>query len=476
MTSIRESRVIAIGFAIMLVTTIIYLADATWSIRGIYGDGLHLGISMAIDGRFGFSAPSRVFSHMIIKFPVVQAVNLGLRDVHAVLVMYSATLLFFPLIAICLSYFALPRTRKYLFVLPVLAYLTGITASSFQPIGEAQFGTAYFWPLAFLLLFADVETPMRKILLAVLCLPTLLMHESYSFLGLLLLGVTCYRAWRARDAERIFWLILALWFVAVIATMVYHVIYHSASSNKEGFINSTLKLAFLIKAHRLYLLKSWSLNGPAVAGLVGLAAGLVIAVAPDRRRLHGLMIALVAVVGLAIAVDVFTTQRTFHPGMQTAARAHVAFISVGLFFLMLLALWRYEKRLIAALPSLYLLIAVLSVPQMVWHLGATDHWRNSLAVLCQEVERHEGLVAFEDTRLVERSIDGRPIRRMWRHHTVPKLSLLCARDGVVRTIIAAREGANGRFDPTDPSALPKIPGYDYGPYLATLDVAAPTGD
>ena len=462
---------------VFFLTSLLYLLHAGYEERAFFGDGLHYFIGMVESGGFSWHEPSRRIAHIVMKIPVVLAMQTGIRDFHFLARLYSLSLLVFPLLFTCIACLCLPKEKGYLFVYPVMIYLAGIAASSFYPIGEAQFGATYFWLIAFLLMYNPVQTWLSRLFIFALCLPVILVHEAYSFLGILLLLVCAYRySTSLTQSDRKFFIILCCWFIVVVLFNLYNVIEPRSPENRAGFIQGTLTLRFLGDFHPLFSPGKWKINGPAFLGIMGLGAMFLLISLCQRSYIKIILKLIVLVCSLYICVDIFNSCRTFWPGMQTNARAHGAILSALVFPAMLYVERYAHQKFMISFKEICQVIILISVAQMVWHTGATLHWSNYLHTIDSDLTRSTGVIAFEDSSISNNFINGRPIKRMVLGHTIPCLSITRAEHGMVKAIIDFPPNVRWQpCNPYKPDELPRLPGFTYRPFIQALNAGNQKG-
>jgi hypothetical protein len=431
------------------------------ALRGLYADGAHSLVHILATERFYIIDVSRLTPQVLFQAPVVLATHLGVKSVSTFALIYSLSLNLIPWLLTAACYFTLPKDKKFLFVLPVLAYVAGVMSASFAPIAEASTAAPYFWLLLCSILFAPLERRGRFFLF-VLSAPALLLHEAMVFLGPVLALASYIRGQQEGDAARKPLRILCAWFLLAAVVEAGFVSNPRDPSNREFFFRGFVRLHWLGAPE-------WGWNVPAILGVLAIVSVAAIYFVPSRSRLF---VGSFAAVSAALVLAAFLFDGLMVPHLQFVARNHPTFVSFGLAAVLLAGYWKPRTIPRWATPASVTVLVILAAGSFSCHLVATRDWVMYTRVFRELVATNRGLIEWGalPTRLTFN--DARLIHRMNWHFTMPDMSVVMSPRGRVQSMLANPPWS--RWQPYDPSVvatLPKSRFFDVGPYAEALKSA-----
>lgn len=408
--------------AVMMMIVAVALFDA-FSLRGLYGDGSNFLYHLLRTKDFVHFNPSRLCTEWLTQFPVVLALRAGVVDLPALIVLHSATLVLVPIAFWTLALARLHRDPAFWLV--VLLFSIVYFNVGFFAIGEYNLAYALF-ALALAILSGKARIGIGWAVVALLAgLGLLAAYEAMLYLGPLLVLAGAARLWKRDElaAVRVVLLLAILAYAAGTGVAVYFVL-------NPGYPEQlAAAMAFFAAMHNRLLALS-------VAFAIGWIA-LSTPVAWMRRG--GLLLAVACLVGLVLPGNWSL------PHQHYEARTLVGLALFGLSGLLalrfaVLARWPSLVRVHPRAPIVALLFFIaLAVSNVAYSLDYRAH----LALFRDEVRSRSGLVAVEDTRL----LDGRLARYGW-IWTYPLMSLLL-RERADQAIILNLRAYPG-YQPFDP--------------------------
>lgn len=408
--------------AAMLMIVVVALFDSS-SLRGLYGDGSNFLYHLLRTRDFVHANPSRLCTEWLTQVPVVLALRAGAVDLPALILLHSATLVLMP---VALWLLALARLyRDPAFWLVFLLFCIVYFNVGFFAIGEYNLAYALV-ALALAILSGRARIGLGWAVVALLAgLGLLAAYEAMLYLGPLLVLAGVVRLWKGGEppAVRAVLLLAILAYAAGTGVAVYFVL------NPGHPEQLAAAMAFFAAMHNRLL----ALSVAFAIGWIGLSAPV------GWMRRGGLFLGIACLAGLVLPSSWPL------PHQHYEARTLVGLALFGLGGLLALrfvaiARWPSLVRVDPRAPVLALLFfAALTVSNLVYSLDYRAH----LALFRDEVRARSGLVAVEDTRL----LDGRLARYGW-IWTYPLMSLLL-RDGPDQAIILNPRGYHGyqSFDP-----------------------------
>jgi hypothetical protein len=428
------------------------------SLRGLYADGAYVVARLA--SHESLVNPARWTATMIVQWPVVVAMSLGVQTPHGVALVFSLATNLLPGLIILLCLPILPAGKRHFFIFPAFVYFAGTLSAQFASVTEGLVATSYFWLLLCLIAFGQL-TISRLVLIAVLAAGLLDLHEQMSFLAPILF-VACAIRWR--DEPRLLpRIILALTAVCAFASaviagyLVFHPVY---LAERDSFIG-----AFL--AFRWFYEPGFGFNLPCILGIVAVPCIVLAMVRPAWRRA---ITWIFAAVSIPLAFTAFWLDWLVVPTTQWAARHDGALMSLPLAALLLLA--RVHRPMAAAITGTPArgIVAILGLAASLWHVAATEQWSAFLSHFSNVLQSHDGIVAWDNVIGPPASRQAKLAAKMWWDWTNPDLSLEVLRRPCVNSVIANPTWYVG-WDPytlSNLATMPAIPGVTYT-YLLPSD-------
>lgn len=445
---------------------------AALNCRGLYADASHYLLKIAEKEYFHLYDPPRRTLQVLRQAAVVflrRETNLDLFELGQV---FSLSMLLLPSLLCGLCWLILPPERKSWIIFPLVGLLAGVSASSFAAIGEGALAASFLWPLFFLFLFR-VEHPVFQIIFLLLCLPVFFLHEaSFIFMFVFLAACTAKFSAAGTRAKRIFVTLCAILFLSIIIYEICWIIHPFNAVNRDGYISSMRRLAFIDVDGR------WNL--PLLTGalaLVLLVATTVVRLASAKRtasvpiRVATLIFIVWALFAAAIP---WAGDATFSPYPQLVARNQALFVGS---ILAAAAVITFGKKIPARMwlePATLVVIAALACAQFSWDVAATQRWRAYMTDVRDRLAASDGLISWEQAFGSGDAGKNEIWRAMGFGWTMPSLSLVLQSGSPVHSLIAAPEGTRWQpFDPANLHDLPRIRGVDYTPYLQAMSERKP---
>ncbi len=365
----------------------------------------------------------------------------------------SLTLESLPLVLTIFSYFVLPKEKKSYFIFPLIYYFFGAQASGFAPIAEGATATAYFWVLFNFVLFQKFDDH-NAIPFFFICLPALLLHQVWLFLGILMAVASYWRLTKERDElVRNILSLLIVWFVVIIIVQLYFVVYPRDIGNRDSFIANLLNFTWFASSN--------GLNLPAVLGFllffivtVWLGAKRILKGNHERNLEFVLLISAV----MCVAVGVWATidgRNEFVASTNFNARNHGALISFPLALISFMFVYGLFNPILLKQTFLKRLISIFAVGVLSWHVIGIGLWNNYLASFKMMLDSKQGLLVWEQATKQLSSADKLNLSFFQWAWTVPTMSYLLSKEGKVGTIIT--NPGIPVWQPFDPTILPNLP-------------------
>jgi hypothetical protein len=443
---------------------LLYLAIAIGTWTSLYADGSFYFTWILEHQRPMDFDPGRHFAHTMTQAPAVAAIRLGMTDLPILTFIFGLGLFAPFALSLALCWWA-AGSRKELVLFPLVSFFAVSANSSFFIVSESHLLVALFWALLFTLLLPENWSWRSLLAAAVVALPTLRAYESMAVLGLILAGAALWRASAVRSrALRAGAVAIALWCLAGAALATYGILRPRVATNRTSFLNSLLPL----RDH----LGHW--HGMVAISLLAIG-GMTLFLVWKRPRRVGVVVALLLLVALGWSVLPLLQPATVAPFLHYRARSLNLSLTVLLAAALLLVL-RFRSRIE---PPQWrragAVLLVLALAQTIWFAGAAWQWRSYLGLIREEISEEKGLHPFELTTLRETLVNGHPAAAFNWGWTMPTMSILLAREGVVRTVIANPVAERGwqPFNPAEPDSLPRLGRYgiDYRRYITALEAS-----
>ena len=463
----RPNYTLASLFAFILVLMSITSLFASVSARGMFQDGVYYLYRIAEGQWFHLVDPARTTLQALRQAPVVLLTRFSELTLFERGQAFTFVLLMLPAVLCAFCWWIAPINRKGWIVFPILHLCVGISATSFNAVGEAGVATSYWWCLMFLLIFR-ARHPISQLLFLALCVLAFRLHEGAFPLMLLLLFACLIRLAKTEDWQNRGFLALGILLIAgIILYELWWVIDPRVPADRTMVLRGMETLEFIYH--------SGHTNLPLVTGTVALLvlAGITLVQwllpAPVARlRTLQLTGAFCIFSAIAAAMSVFA-ETTFSPDAQVLARYHPVFVSFGLGFVMLgFQYWSFSVR-IWLQPATLLVIAVLGATQATADIAATLRWRAYVTDLQSRLTTTSGLIRWDDTLVtgdVRKDVNWRLMSMEW---VIPLVCIVFSKNGLVTTMIDPRPEMTFRpVDPNSPDRLPVLRGIDFSPYRAAV--------
>jgi hypothetical protein len=435
--------------------------------RGIFQDGVYYLYRIAERQWFHLVDPARTTVQALRQAPIVLLTRFSELSLFERGQTFTFVMLSLPAMLCAVCWWIAPTNRKGWIVFPVLHLSVGISATSFNAVGEAGIAASYWWCLIFLLIFRT-RRPISQLLFLVLCVLAFRLHEGAFPLMLLLLVSCAIRFKRTEDWRNRGFLALSILLIAGIT-------FYELLWVIDPRVPADRAMVLRALANFEYIFHSGHINLPLITGTVALLAlagiSLIQWLLPaSAARLHTLRLAVAFCIfsTIAAAMSLFV-ETTFSPDAQVLARYHPVFVSFGLGLVMLaFQSWNVPER-IWLQPATLLVIAVLSVTQATADIAATLRWRSYVDDLQSRLTTTRGLIRWEDTLATgdpKKDVNWRLMSIEW---VIPLVCIVLSKNGLVTTMIDPRPEMTFRpVDPNSPDRLPVLRGVDFSPYRAAL--------
>lgn len=435
-------------------------AVAVLASRGLVADGAYYFVMILEHPWPTTFERGRVAAHVLVQWPLVLGVHLGLTDLNLLRLLHSAGLIYLGPVSLVLCWWMVPREHQRDLLWPLLSLSAGSLNAWFVAVTEAHVLTWLFWPLALFLIHGRMQSRAKTGVACLLALASVAAYETMAMQGLVLTGLAGLRRARSEGPERWAWTTFGGWFLVGVGVGAYFAI-HPRSPQNRG--------AFAVGFRRFAGTGLDDLNYPVLLSFVVLAlVAWVFLLGPLRHRMYQSLLGTLTAVGMLVAMWPLFRPEALRPVQQFQARAWIGLLPVILAIGLLAA--RRRPPSLAAFRMALAFVLVLGVTQLGWHLMATAQWRGYTRIFREEVSHRNGFVPFESSTLAQPRIGIQALRNLTWNYTNPVLSIVLAPSGQVSAIIGVPKGARQPFDPTDQAALPKLARYgvDYSRYLRAL--------
>lgn len=435
--------------------------------RGLFQDGVYYLYRIAERQSFYLVDPARTTVQVLRQAPIVLLTRFGDLSLFERGQAFTFVMLALPAAICAICWYFAPADRKGWIIFPVLHLTVGISATSFNAVGELGIAASFWWCLIFLLLFRT-RGPVSRFLFLALSVVAFRLHEGAFPLMLVLLLACVIRLARAVDwRDRAFLITGILLVGSIISYQLLWVIYPRDLTDRAVVLHGLANFGYLFSDGRL--------NLPVVTGAVAVVALVGVTLvqwllpgSSARLRTQQIVFAFCAF-GVVVAVIPFFVETSFSPGAQVLARYHPVFVSFGLGLVMLaFYIWNPPQR-IWLQPSALVIVAVLGGAQAAADIAATLRWRAYTIDLQSRLTATTGLVRWNDTITTgdrEKDINWRLMSMEW---VIPLVCIAFAKNGLVTTMIDPRPEMTFRpVDPAQPSRLPMLRGIDFSPYRAAV--------
>ncbi len=453
---------------ILCVCAILVAFYAAFSFRGYYADGAYHLFVMVNNGDFFIYELSRRVAIFLHQLPTFLALMIGIKDISILSFIFSLTLELFPLVLTIFSYLVLPKEKKSYFIFPLIYYFFGAQASGFASIAEGATATAYFWVLFNFVLFQKFDD-RNAIPFLFLCIPALLLHQVWLFLGMLMAVASYWRLTKERDelVRKILFILIIL-FVVIIIVQLYFVVFPRDIGNRDSYFTNFFNFTWLASSN--------GLNLPAALGILFFIIVTVWLGAKKRftgnheRKLEFVLL-IFAVVCVAVGVGATVDGiNGFVASTQFNARNHGALISFPLALISFMFVYGLFNPILLKQTFLKLLISILAVGVLSWHVIGIGLWNNYLASFKVMLDSKQGLLVWEKATKQLSSAERLNLSFFQWSWTAPTMSYLLSKEGKVGSIITNPAMPVWQpFDPTIWSNLPRNEFFNPSRYIQALN-------
>lgn len=454
----REPRVLHSAVAASVILAVLIQVYAGVSLRGLYADGAFYATQLA--AHQAELHPARLMSSIIVEWPVMVAVRLGVQTPHGVALVYSLITNLMPGVIILLCLPAMPTGERHFFIFPAFVYFAGTLSAQFASVTEGLVATSYFWLLLCLVTFGQL-TILRLVLVAMLAVGILDLHEQTSFLGPILF-VSCAIRWRGepRLLPRVILALVAVSALAGTVTGVYFILRPFSADDRDTLVAHWLALRWLYEPDLGY-------NLPCVIGMLAVPCIFLTTGRPAWGRVATWMFAASSV---PLAFAAFWLDWLIVPVTQWEARDNGALMSLPLASLLLFA--RVHTPLATAMTRTTArgIVAILGLAVSLWHVAATEQWSAFLLHFSNVLKTRDGIIAWESVVAPPASRQAALALKMGWEWTNPDLSLVALQRSCIDSIIANPAWYTDWEPHTllDLATMPAIPGVTYT-YLLPSD-------
>ncbi len=446
--------------AIVITSLGLYLLIAIAANVGLFADGA-LAFLEGLDFPPDFWLHPRLTSRILVRLPLYAALWAGVTDLGPLHLAFATGL--FGHFAVTLTICALAvRDRPVFLFFPLASFFLASANASFFAFTGSHVAVSLFWSLLFVLLM-PARWSWRWLVTAIaLSIGVMASYESMAVFGLVLAGAALWR-FHAETAP-----ILRAGATLVGILCLSSVVVSIAGLHMRGVDHFVAKLPT----------GGLEMRGHGIHALSVIALGLISVVPRMPWRSWSL-----AAGGLATAGILWLGAAAWMPGetINPYAQHRVRLLNL-LVPLVLTALFFVAKRAGPSWTSshwlrAWRLLAIMALIQTSWFMMNAAQWQHALRLTDESANTGSGLRPFEETPLNQELVSGHPVRTFFGGWNVPILTLLAARNGQVRAIVANPRSWTGwvAFDPADLSELAYLKryGYSFDLYEAAMRSAVP---
>ena len=465
---VHPDRLVAVGSGLVILGLLCSALYASLHARGLYEDGAYYLFRVAKAEWFSLHQPARATVDILRQAPIVLLSAFTDLSLFARAQVFSLTMLGLPLLFVALCWFLVPRGSKAWMLFPIMHLLIGYSTMSLDAIGEAAIATSYLWVLIFMLLFGT-RTTFSQVLFVFLCMPAALLHEGALLCVPVLLLACALRASEPDGARhRMFLRIVAFLCVAMATYQAKWIIIPRIPAQRDAALQAIFEFKFLVTDGR------WNL--PFVSGAVAfLAMAATIAFyvrkPKDAARSAWAVALLFAAFALAAMIFALQVDTSLSPGALKWARYNPIFATVLLGSAATLA-WKFQvsPKLLGTGPAVAILVLLAAV-QITADLVATQRWIAYLADLEMRLQTSTGVITWETALQTGNPQRDRTWALMSAGWTLPMLSIILARDGVVKAIVdyPSNQLTFRPLQPRQLASLPDLKGINYEPYRLAVE-------
>jgi hypothetical protein len=400
----------------------------------------------------------RIGAFLYQQEPTLFAARLGIRNLHALSVIYGSTLFsYVPLsLAICYRY----AVDKRYILFPLISLFAGSINSEGYLVSETHLFVSLFWAALFMLLYADSLSRWTLVIFSIVSAPLILCYETMLIFGVILCAACAYRlaASAKPPIDRAATAVAATWYVFGIVFAGLSIVYPRDAANLGGFVHG---LSFVFANDHI---------GARVSYVV-LILLLMMALVPERQKktLTMLFYAAMAACPVILIYILAYPDRT-SLDVHVLARSMNAVIPAVVALFLLTIHFRFLHVDDVKYGRMLTIVACLGISQVGWHMVATTQWSNMLTLLSSELRSHTGAIDFDQSVMSHWTVGGAPIRNLHADWPLLPMSILLADGGDVKSIVLPPSGIFRPFNPYGIAELPDLKrfGVHYEKYIAAL--------
>jgi hypothetical protein len=447
--SLVPSTSVLAATAILAVLIQVY-AGAT--LRGTYADGAHYAITMLVHQGPAILEPARWTSSMIVQWPIVAAMRLGVQTPHGIALVFSLFANMLPGLFILLCLPALPAGERHFFIFPAFAYFAGTLSAQFASVAEGLVATSYFWLLMCLITFGSF-TILRSALVVVLAVGSLRLQEAMLFLGPVLV-VSCVMRWQYESRLLPCTILLFAAVCALVSAVIggRYVLSPISVDDRDSFVTNFLTFRWIY----------WPGSGYNLPCVLGILAVPFILVATLRAAWGTAMVGIYGALSIPLALAAFWFEWLMVPVTQFVARYNVALMSLPLAALLIVA--RAYKPLGTAIArrSTSGIVVLLGLAASLWHVAATEKWSSFLTHFSNVLQSRSGVIDWNTVAEPSGSAQALLAQKMVWAWTNPDLSLVALPRSCINSIIDNPPWVGWQpYNLSDLATVPAIQGITY---------------
>ena len=205
-------------------------------------DGVYYFVKILEEKEFYHVSWARYFAELIIQWPLVVAVNIGMKDLSGLAFVHGMGMLIVHAVSFALCWRVLADKKKWMMVFPIASYLMITQTGDYWFLGEHHVMTLMSWPILFLLLKSEKLEFIDSVILLVLLVGYLRLYETAAAPAAIFL-ILALRSLNLSGSliRRVFnWTVLALVLGAIVIA-VFFIIEPRSAIQKGAFLDSVLR-------------------------------------------------------------------------------------------------------------------------------------------------------------------------------------------------------------------------------------------
>ncbi len=393
--------------------------------KHLSADGAHYFVEILQTHTFTYIDWARQFANYLSQIPLVLGVNLGIKDINTLSILFGISLLLPYFFTFLLSLFALRGEDKSIILFALISMITVNLTSDFILIGEHHLLALLSWPILFFLLRrAPLVNWDVFFLLGLMFIYTRLYSTAIVPAAFFML-IAFLRAWHASlISQKIYYSIAVLLAVAAEGISIYSILYPRSSANKEGFAKIILQ----------------SLYTPEIIASI---LFLVFFFAGWFFR-HRILVWVAMIPIILFATYVGYTEYAITAKQSFGNRSLVLTLLPLLLLMTTLLHWKQKK----ANETVYSVFVGFVLMMLFTNIFNTTQWNQFRHQVINVLQEHSGFISNKDT-----SLKGSAYRWYW---TMPELSVIWS-EGCVKTIILNADSIG--WEPYNPTQHPILISY-----------------